>query len=76
LSLLAIIVTCARFQIINNLADGLPAKNVNIEKVICVAKSAVLGKVGREGLETLVIARFDPLEGYIKEENRFIDKLC
>jgi hypothetical protein len=54
----------------------LPAKNVNMEKMICVAKSAVLGKVGREGSETLAIARFDPLEGYIEEENRFVDKLC
>jgi hypothetical protein len=56
--------------------DRLPAKNVNMEKMIRVAKSAVLGKVGREGSETLAIARFDPLEGYIEEENRFVDKLC
>jgi hypothetical protein len=33
-----------------------PAKNVNAEKLIRVAKSAVLGKVGREGSETLAIA--------------------
>jgi hypothetical protein len=50
--------------------------NVNAEKIIRVAKNAVLGKVGREGSETLAIARFDPLEGYIEERNRTVNKLC
>jgi hypothetical protein len=47
--LLAIIVALTRFQIAENLVDGLPAKNVNAEKIIRVAKNVVLGKVGREG---------------------------
>jgi hypothetical protein len=66
----------AAFQIVDNLVDGLPAKNVNMEKIIRVAKNVVLGKVGREGSETLAIARFNPPEDYIKEGNRFVDKLC
>jgi hypothetical protein len=71
-----IIVALAGFQIVNNLVNGLPAKNINMEKMIHVTKNVVLGKVGREGSETLAIARFDPLKGYIEEENRFVDKLC
>lgn len=47
-----------------------------MEKMIRVAKSAVLGKVDRDGSETLSIARFDAHKGYIEEENRFVDKLC
>jgi hypothetical protein len=43
--------------------------------MIRVAKNVVLGKVGKEGSETLAIARFDPLEGYIEERNRFVNKL-
>jgi hypothetical protein len=74
--LLTIIVACAGFQIVENLVDGLPAKNVNIKKMIRVAKSMVLGKVGREGTEILTIARFDPLESYIEEKNRFVGQLC
>jgi len=66
----------AGLQIVENLVDGLPAKNVNAEKIISVAKNAVLGKVGREGSETLAIARFDPLKSYIKERNRTVNKLC
>ena len=66
----------ARFQVAGNFVDGLPAQNVDAEKILRVAKNAVLGKVGREGAETLAIARFDPLEGYIKERNRTVDKLC
>lgn len=34
----------------------------------------MLGKVSKEGLETLVITRYNPLKGYIKERNRFINK--
>lgn len=54
------------------------AKNVNAENIIFYVsqKNAVLGKVGREGAETLAIARFDPLEGYIEERNRIVNKLC
>ena len=44
--------------------------------MVHVAKDVVLGKVGWEGSETLAIARFDPLKGYIEEENRLMDKLC
>jgi hypothetical protein len=66
----------AGFQIIENLVNGLPAKNVNAEKIIRVAKNAALGKVGREGSETLAIARFNPLEGYIEERNRTVNKFC
>lgn len=58
------------------MVDGLPAKNVNAEKNIRIAKNAVLGKVSREGAETLAIARFDSLEGYIEERNRIVNKLC
>ena len=66
----------AAFQVdVGEVVDGLPAKNVNAEKVIRVAKNAMLGKVGREGAETLAIARFDPLEGYIEERNRIVNKL-
>jgi hypothetical protein len=54
----------------------LTAKNVNMEKMIRVGKSVVLGKVGREGTETLAIARFDTFEGYIEEKNRFVEHLC
>ncbi len=70
------IVALAGFQIIKNLVDRLPAKNVNMVKMIRVAKNVVLGRFGREGSETLAIARFDPLNSYIKEENRFVDKIC
>ena len=73
--LLGIIVALAGFQIAKNLVDGLPAKNVNVEIIIRLTKNAVLGKVGGEGLETLAIARFEPLEGYIEERNRFVNKL-
>ena len=66
----------AGFQIVDNLVNGLPVKNINIEKMIRVAKNVVLGKAGREGSETLAIAGFDPFEGYIEEEDRFVDKLC
>jgi hypothetical protein len=71
-----IIVSLARLQIVENLVDRLSAKNVNTEKIISVAKNAVLGKVSRERLETLAIARFDLLESYIKERNRTVNKLC
>jgi len=66
----------AGFQIVDNLVNGLPAKNINIEKMIRVAKNVVLGKVGREESKILAIAGFDPLKGYIEEEDRFVDKLC
>jgi hypothetical protein len=52
----ALIVALAGLQIVEDLVDGLPAKNVNAEKLIRLAKSVVLGKVGRERLETLAIA--------------------
>lgn len=75
-SLLAIIVALARFQIAENPVDGSPARNVNAEEIISVAQNAVLGEVGREGAETLAIARSESLEGYIEERNRIVNKLC
>jgi len=66
----------ARFQIVENLVNKLPAKNVNAEKIIYIAKNTILGKVGREGAKILTIARFDLFKGYIEERNRIINKLC
>jgi hypothetical protein len=51
-----IIVALAGFQIVENLINRLPAKDINAEKLVCVAESVVLRKIGREGLETLAIA--------------------
>jgi hypothetical protein len=44
--------------------------------MIRLIKNVVLGKVRGEGLETLAIARFKYLKGYVKERNRFMSKLC
>lgn len=49
-------------------------QNINVEKLVGFAENAVLGKVGRQSPEALAIARFNPLESYIEERDRTMNK--
>lgn len=40
------------------------AEDINVEKLVRLAEGVVLREIGREGSETLAIARFDPFKGY------------
>jgi hypothetical protein len=63
-------------QVVEDLVDGLPAKDIDTEKLVRFAESVVLRKVGRDGSETLAIARFNPFQGYIEERDRTVNILC
>jgi hypothetical protein len=50
-------------------------KDIDAEKILRITESVVLRKVVRDRSETLAIAQFDSLQGYVEERDSVVDKL-